>query len=118
MLGAEIQTEVELLIKRAGASRVFTLAGDPTLPTPLFAAPILEGLWMREMTSRGLIVVGPHALSAAHGEVETAALIGAYAAVLPAMMARNLAEIFARPRPVYDPLYPTSQYSAAPEGRA
>ncbi|MDO9334800.1 MAG: hypothetical protein Q7T61_00225 [Caulobacter sp.] len=118
VLGAEIQTEVELLIKRAGAGRVFTLAGDPTLPTPLFAAPILEGLWMREMTSRGLIVVGPHALSAAHGEVETAALIGAYAAVLPAMMARNLAEIFARPRPVYDPLYSTSQYSAAPEGRA
>ena len=117
VLGAEIQTEVELLIKRAGASRVFTLAGDPTLPTPLFAAPILEGLWMREMTARNLIVVGPHALSAAHAEVEVAALVDAYAAVLPAMMARNLAEIFARPRPVYDPLYSSPTYLAAPEGR-
>lgn len=118
VLGAEIQTEVESLIKRAGAARVFTLAGDPTLPTPLFAAPVLEGLWMREMTSRGLIVVGPHALSAAHADVEVAALVDAYAAVLPAMMARNLAEIFSRPRPVYDPLYSSSPYSDAPEGRA
>lgn len=113
VLGAEIQTEVEALIARAGAARLFTLAGDPTLPTPLFAAPVLEGLWMREMTARRLIVVGPHALSAAHGEVEVAALVEAYAAVLPAMMARNMADIFSRPRPVYDPLY-----SAAPEGRA
>ena len=113
VLGAEIQTEVESLVKRAGAARVFTLAGDPTLPTPLFAAPILEGLWMREMTARNLVVVGPHALSAAHGQLETAALIGAYAAVLPAMMARNLAEIFARPRPVHDALF-----SVGPEGRA
>lgn len=118
VLGAEIQTEVESLIKRAGAARVFTLAGDPTLPTPLFAAPILEGLWLREMTSRGLIVVGPHALSAAHGEVEVAALVDAYAAVLPAMMARNLAEIFARPRPVQDPLYSSPSHLAVPEGRA
>jgi glutamate-1-semialdehyde aminotransferase len=118
VLGAEIQTEVEDLIRRAGASRVFTLAGDPTLPTPLFAAPILEGLWMREMTSRNLVVVGPHALSAAHGQLEAAALIGAYAAVLPAMMARNLAEIFARPRPVHDSLLPVSPHLAGPEGRA
>jgi hypothetical protein len=73
---------------------------------------------MREMTSRGLIVVGPHALSAAHGQVEVAALVDAYAAVLPAMMARNLAEIFSRPRPVYDPLYASAPYTAAPEGRA
>jgi glutamate-1-semialdehyde 2,1-aminomutase len=113
VLGAEIQTEVEALIKRAGAGRLFALAGDPTLPTPLFAAPILEGLWMREMTARDLVVVGPHALSAAHGEAEVAALVEAYAAVLPAMMARNLAEVFGRPRPIVDPLY-----SAAPEGRA
>jgi glutamate-1-semialdehyde aminotransferase len=118
VMGAEIQTEVESLIKRAGAARVFTLAGDPTLPTPLFAAPVLEGLWMREMTSRGLIVVGPHALSAAHGEVEVTALVDAYAAVLPAMMVRNLAEIFARPRPVHDPLYSSPSHLAAPEGRA
>jgi hypothetical protein len=73
---------------------------------------------MREMTSRGLIVVGPHALSAAHGEVEVTALVDAYAAVLPAMMARNLAEIFARPRPVHDPLYSSPSHLAAPEGRA
>ncbi len=118
VMGAEIQTEVDELIKQAGASRVFTLAGDPTLPTPLFAAPILEGLWMREMTTRNMIVVGPHALSAAHADVEVAALIAAYAAVLPAMMARNLAEIFARPRPVYDPFFSHSSSLAAPEGRA
>lgn len=113
VLGAQIQAEVEALIRKAGAARLFTLAGDPTLPTPLFAAPALEGLWMREMTARGLIVVGPHALSAAHGQAEAAALIEAYAAMLPAMMARSMADIFARPRPLHDDLY-----SAAPEGRA
>jgi glutamate-1-semialdehyde 2,1-aminomutase len=113
VLGAELQAEVETLIKRAGAGRLFSLAGDPTLPTPLFAAPVLEGLWMREMTARQLVVVGPHALSAAHGEAEVADLVAAYAAVLPAMMARSMAEVFARPRPLYDPLF-----SVAPEGRA
>lgn len=112
VLGAELQTEVEGLVAKAGAGRLFTLAGDPTLPTPLFAAPVLEGLWMREMISRDLIVVGPHALSFAHGEPELSALIDAYAAVLPAMMARSMAEIFARPRPEYDP------YRSASEGRA
>ncbi|HYE44199.1 MAG TPA: hypothetical protein VEA44_00340, partial [Caulobacter sp.] len=39
VLGAELQTEVEDLVVKAGAGRLFTLAGDPTLPTPLFAAP-------------------------------------------------------------------------------
>jgi glutamate-1-semialdehyde 2,1-aminomutase len=113
VLGAEIQTEVESLIRKAGATRLISLAGDPTLPTPLFGAPALEGLWMREMISRDLIVVGPHALSAAHGPAEAAALVDAYAAMLPAMMSRNMAEIFARPRSVPDPLY-----SVAPEGCA
>lgn len=113
VLGAEIQAEVERLVRQAGAGRLFSLTGDPTLPTPLFAAPALEGLWMREMISRDLIVVGPHALSAAHGQAEACALVEAYAAVLPAMMARNMSEIFARPRPVHDALY-----SAAPEGCA
>ena len=113
VLGAEIQTEVEALVKSAGASRLFTLAGDPTLPTPFFAAPALEGLWLREMSDRGLIVLGPHALSAAHGDAEAAALIEAYASLLPTVMARSLAEIMGRPRPLFDPLF-----SIAPEGRA
>ncbi|HYE44185.1 MAG TPA: hypothetical protein VEA44_00265, partial [Caulobacter sp.] len=64
------------------------------------------------MISRDLVVVGPHALSLAHGQAEVAALIEAYAAVLPAMMARSMAEIFTRPRPEYDP------YRSASEGRA
>jgi glutamate-1-semialdehyde aminotransferase len=34
VMGAEIQTEVESLIKRAGAARVFTLAGDRPPPPP------------------------------------------------------------------------------------
>jgi hypothetical protein len=68
------------------AGRSFALAGDPSLPTPLFGAPWLEGLWLREMAARGLNVVGPHALSSAHGEAELARLIAAYVRILPMMV--------------------------------
>jgi glutamate-1-semialdehyde 2,1-aminomutase len=113
IMGAELQTEVEALVARAGASRLFRLAGDPTLPTPLFSAPVLEGLWMREMSARDLVVAGPHALCAAHGEAEVSALVAAYAILLPAMMARSMAELLQRPAPPQDLFY-----SVAPEGRA
>lgn len=113
ILGAQLQAEVEALIARAGAGRLFSLAGDPCLPTPLFSSPVLEGLWMREMRARDLIVAGPHALSAAHGEAEISALVAAYAHLLPAMMARSMAQLLQRPLPPQDLFY-----SVAPEGRA
>lgn len=83
VLGAELQAEVARLSEAAGADHLFTLDGDPTLPTPLFGRPQIEGLWLRGMAARGFAVVGPHALCAAHGEPEVAALIAAYAALLP-----------------------------------
>ncbi len=83
VLGAELQAEVGRLAAIAGADHLFALDGDPTLPTPLFARPQIEGLWLRGMAGRGFVVVGPHALCAAHGEPEVAALIAAYAALLP-----------------------------------
>lgn len=83
VLGAELQAEVAHLTREAGVDRLFALDGDPSLPTPLFARPQIEGLWLRGMAGRGFVVVGPHALSAAHGEPEVAALIAAYAALLP-----------------------------------
>lgn len=86
VLGAELQAEVTRLAEAAGADRCFRLAGDPSLPTPLFGAPWLEGLWLREMSRRGLRVVGPHALSAAHDELQIARLIAAYARLLPMMV--------------------------------
>lgn len=99
VLGAELQAEVAALVERAGAERLFGLAGDPSLPAPLFAAPELEGLWLREMAMRGLVVVGAHCLSAAHDEPEMARLIDAYAALVPAMAAKGLLEALMR-RPV------------------
>ena len=86
VLGAELQAEVAHLAEMTGADHLFTLDGDPSLPTPLFARPQIEGLWLRGMAGRGFVVVGPHALSAAHGEPEVAALIAAYAALLPRMI--------------------------------
>ena len=64
------------------------------------------------MTSRGLVVVGAHALSAAHDEPEMARLIEAYAVLIPAMAAKGLLEALLR-RPV-------SQFSVygRPEGQA
>jgi glutamate-1-semialdehyde 2,1-aminomutase len=112
VLGAELQAEVAVLAETAGASRLFCLAGDPSLPTPLFAAPELEGQWLREMTSRGLVVVGAHALSAAHDEPEMARLIEAYALLIPAMAAKGLLEALLR-RPV-----PQFFSDGRPEGQA
>lgn len=83
VLGAELLAEVARLIALAGCEKLFALDGDPSLPTPLFARPQIEGLWLRGMAGRGFVVVGPHAPSAAHGEPEVAALIAAYAALLP-----------------------------------
>lgn len=86
VLGAELQAEVTRLAEAVGAARCFRLAGDPSLPTPLFGAPWLEGLWLREMTARGLCVIGPHSISSAHGDIELARLIAAYARILPMMV--------------------------------
>jgi glutamate-1-semialdehyde 2,1-aminomutase len=86
VLGAELQTEVTRLADACTAHRAFRLAGDPSLPTPLFGAPWLEGLWLREMAARGINVVGQHALCAEHGEPEIARLIAAYARILPMMV--------------------------------
>lgn len=99
VLGAELQAEVGRIIAAASAERFFALDGDPTLPAPLFAAPQLEGLWLREMAARGFIVVGPHAVSAAHGEDEVAQLIAAYAQIIPAMAAKGLLEALLRRPP-------------------
>jgi glutamate-1-semialdehyde 2,1-aminomutase len=99
VLGAELQAEVGRIVEAASAERFFALDGDPTLPVPLFAAPQLEGLWMREMAARGFIVVGAHAISAAHGEAEVARLIGAYAHIVPAMTAKGLLESLLRRPP-------------------
>lgn len=99
VLGAELEAEIARLIESTGAARFFAFEGEPTLPAPLFAAPQLEGLWLREMTGRGFIVVGPHALCAAHGAAEVAALIDAYAALLPAMVAKGLLEALLRHPP-------------------
>ncbi len=110
VLGAELQTEVTRLAESAGAAPGFQLTGDPSLPTPLFGAPWLEGLWLREMARDGVNVIGPHALCAAHGETEIARLIAAYARILP-MMADEV-----RPRmPVRPGLF---VLPACPEGLA
>jgi glutamate-1-semialdehyde 2,1-aminomutase len=98
ILGAELQAEVAAIVERAGAGRFFALVGDPALPTPLFAAPQLEGLLLRETARLGLIVFGPHGLSAAHGEAEVAALVEAYVEILPLMVANGLLESLLRPQ--------------------
>lgn len=110
VLGAELQAEVGRLVQAHGVEKLFALGGDPSLPTPLFARPQIEGLWLRGMAARNLVVVGPHALSAAHGEPEVAALIAAYAALLPTFAdeARRLGPI---PRAAF-------VYDVRPEGHA
>jgi glutamate-1-semialdehyde 2,1-aminomutase len=99
VLGAELQAEVGRIIEASSGEQFFALEGDPTLPAPLFGAPQLEGLWLREMAAQGFLVVGPHAISAAHGEVEVARLIAAYASIIPAMTAKGLLESLLRRPP-------------------
>ncbi len=86
VLGAELMAEVTRLAEACGATRCFRMSGDPSLPAPLFGAPWLEGLWLREMAARGLSIIGPHAISAAHDEAELARLIAAYVRILPLMV--------------------------------
>lgn len=88
VLGAELMAEVGRLSEAAGAVRCFRMAGDPSLPAPLFGAPWLEGLWLREMAARRISIIGPHAISAAHDEGELARLIAAYVRILPLMADR------------------------------
>lgn len=109
VLGAELQAEVTRLADAAGATRCFVLAGDPSLPMPLFGAPWLEGLWLREMAARYINVVGPHALSAAHDEPEIGRLIAAYLRILP-MMADET-------RPLMPAVRKLFVLEACPEGR-
>jgi len=109
VLGSELQAEVTRLAESVGATRCLVLAGDPSLPTPLFGAPWLEGLWLREMAALGINVVGPHALSAAHDEPEIGRLIAAYLRILPMLVDEA--------RPLMPPVRKLFVLEACPEGR-
>jgi hypothetical protein len=89
-LGGELCRRVADIGRRSASDRFFRLGGHPTLPTPLFAAPQLEGLWLKEMARRGLVVFGPHGLCAAHEERHIEVLAGVYSDLLPLMVATGL----------------------------
>lgn len=96
VMGSELQAEVSDLAQRSGAERFFSLAGDPSLPLPVFSSPQLEGLWMQECARAGLVCIAAHGLCAAHTEADLAQLIGAYRTALPVLAASGLMALMAR----------------------
>jgi glutamate-1-semialdehyde 2,1-aminomutase len=82
--GGELVAGVENRIDRAGAGGFLSVSGDPTWSFLNFMAPegvdpfALKTLWLQEMFARGVLALGTHNMSYAHGEADVAELLGVY----------------------------------------
>lgn len=89
-LGQALIETVAGLGSRAASDPYFKLGGQAVLPTPYFATPQTEGLWLKEMRARGVYVFGPHGLCAAHNERHIELICLAYASLLPIIAATGM----------------------------
>lgn len=77
------------IVERHSLGDVFSLSGHPTWSFLNIrdargaTAFEIKTLWMQEMLQRGFLSVGSHNVSYAHSEADVAALLNAYAEVLP-----------------------------------
>jgi glutamate-1-semialdehyde 2,1-aminomutase len=87
--GAELMAGVGQAIARAGAADFLSVSGDPTWSFLNFAPPpeadvfALKTLWLQEIFARGVLSLGTHNMSYAHGEAEVAELLAVYDEVFP-----------------------------------
>jgi glutamate-1-semialdehyde 2,1-aminomutase len=90
--GERIKVGVENRLRACGADAFLSVSGDPTWSFLNFAPPpgvdlfALKTLWLQEIFSRGLLSLGTHNLSYAHGEAELEHLFGVYDAVFPILV--------------------------------
>lgn len=89
--GEYVMARTTALIKKHGVGDFMAISGDPTWSFLLIsdAEPYtmwqLKTLFMQEMFARGILMLGSHNMSYAHGDAETTALLGAYDVVFPLM---------------------------------
>jgi glutamate-1-semialdehyde 2,1-aminomutase len=87
--GGELMAGVANRIDQANADGFLSVSGDPSWSFLNFAAPegidphALKTLWLQEMFARGVLTLGTHNMSYAHGEADVAELLGVYGEVFP-----------------------------------
>ncbi len=87
--GARIKTSLAEKIAQHGAGEFASLAGDATWSffvlrdTPQYSAWHIKTLFLQEMFARGIITLGTHNISYAHGEADVDRLLAVYDEVLP-----------------------------------
>ncbi|MDB5888490.1 MAG: aminotransferase class-III, partial [Rhodocyclales bacterium] len=87
--GARIKTSLAEKIAQHGIGEFASLAGDATWSffalrdTPQYSAWHIKTLFLQEMFARGIITLGTHNISYAHGEADVDRLLAVYDEVLP-----------------------------------
>jgi len=87
--GARIKASLAEKIVRYGVGEFASLAGDATWSffalrdTPQYSAWHIKTLFLQEMFARGIITLGTHNISYAHGEADVDRLLAVYDEVLP-----------------------------------
>ncbi|MDB5815208.1 MAG: aminotransferase class-III [Rhodocyclales bacterium] len=87
--GARIKTSLAEKIVQHGVGEFASLAGDATWSffalrdTPQYSAWHIKTLFLQEMFARGIITLGTHNISYAHGEADVDRLLAVYDEVLP-----------------------------------
>ena len=87
--GEALASGVRWSLERSGAGGFLSVSGDPTWTFLNFAPPphvdvwALKTLWLQEIFARGLLSLGTHNLSYAHGPAELLELFGVYDEVFP-----------------------------------
>jgi glutamate-1-semialdehyde 2,1-aminomutase len=95
--GEALTSAVAWSIERAGAGGFLSISGDPTWTFLNFSPPdgvdvwALKTLWLQEIFARGVLSLGTHNLSYAHGPAEIVELLGVYDEVFP-MLAEAVRE--------------------------
>ncbi len=89
--GERLKREVRAIIDRHELGGIFTISGHPSWTFLLIADAggysqwQIKTLYLQEMLSRGILILGTHNLSYAHSEADLDTLLSVYDEVLPAI---------------------------------
>ena len=95
-IGEELSLRVEGVILANEMSHILKLTGHPTWKflnwsrVPSYSADQIRTYFMQEMFRRGILILGTHNVTLAHGKSEIRKIVSAYSEVLP-MLSENIA---------------------------
>lgn len=87
--GTKVLEGLCTLLERHRAGHLFALSGNPVWSffiikdTPPYSQWEIKTLYLQEMFARGILALGTHNMSFAHGDADVARLLAAYDEVLP-----------------------------------